>query len=534
MTTIAPFAAGSYATNRTATQLTSLKSQLNDLTEQLSSGLTAQSYGGLGTGRSAALSAQASISALNGYSAIIDTAQTRAKLGTTSLTQVVTVANDTNTTLQNGLQSTSTDTQAAKSTALNNLNAALDALNQSDGSVYLFGGNKGAVAPVVDADTILNGTTDPSTGATIDGLSTLVNEQVQADLGPQGNGRLTQSAPNSGNPITLTEGSSARTAAPAGAFGFSLANMKASNSNALQVTSSGSPVTYSINVAAQPNAGDTLTVQLGLPDGSTTALTLTASAVANSSSTTTFAIGATPADTANNLSQTLKNALADAAGTTLMASSTARASTNFFAASTDAHTTPQRIYADPSNGDPTYTYTGLDYFSKPPGLPTAPKQSVVWYQGESGPDSTARASQTFQIGSSATIQLGARANEAPIQKVLAGLATVALGMPTGTTPNANNAYVAVAAQATSLLAASNTGQSVQDIVTDFSLASARMSNAASANTAQQSTLQNTVDGIEQASTEEVATKLMNLQTRLQASYQITASLSKLSLVNYMS
>lgn len=527
MTTIAPFAAGSYATNRTATQLTSLKSQLNDLTEQLSSGLTAQSYGGLGTGRSAALSAQASISALNGYGAIIDTAQTRAKLGTTSLTQVVTIANDTNTTLQNGLQSTSTHTQAAKSTALNNLNAALDALNQSDGSVYLFGGNKGAVAPVVDADTILNGTTDPSTGATIDGLSTLVNEQVQADLGPQGNGRLTQSAPNSGNPVTLTEGSSAHTAAPAGAFGFSLANMKASNSNALQVTSSGSPVTYSINVAAQPNAGDTLTVQLGLPDGSTTALTLTASAVANSSSTTTFAIGATPADTANNLSQTLKNALADAAGTTLMASSTARASTNFFAASTDAHTTPQRIYTDPATGGPTYVY--------PTTTPaTTLKQSVVWYQGESGPDTTARASQTFQIGSSSTIQLGARANETSIQKVLAGLATVALGMPTGTTPNANTAYVAVAAQATPLLAASNTGQSVQDIVTDFSLASARMSNAASANTAQQSTLQNTVDGIEQASTEEAATKLMNLQTRLQASYQITASLSKLSLVNYMS
>ena len=55
-----------------------------------------------------------------------------------------------------------------------------------------------------------------------------------------------------------------------------------------------------------------------------------------------------------------------------------------------------------------------------------------------------------------------------------------------------------------------------------------------ANAAQQSTLQDTVDGIEQASTEEVATKLLDLQTRLQASYQITASLSKLSLVNYIS
>jgi flagellin-like hook-associated protein FlgL len=92
----------------------------------------------------------------------------------------------------------------------------------------------------------------------------------------------------------------------------------------------------------------------------------------------------------------------------------------------------------------------------------------------------------------------------------------------------------VVAQATPLLAANATGDSVQDMVTDFSLASARMSNAKTANAAQQSTLQDTVDGIEQASTEEVATKLLDLQTRLQASYQITASLSKLSLVNYIS
>ncbi len=85
-----------------------------------------------------------------------------------------------------------------------------------------------------------------------------------------------------------------------------------------------------------------------------------------------------------------------------------------------------------------------------------------------------------------------------------------------------------------MIAAYNTGNSVQNIVTDFSLASARMSSAQTANAAQQSTLQDTVDGIEQASTEEVATKLLDLQTRLQASYQITSSLSKLSLVNYLS
>ncbi|GJE39874.1 flagellin [Methylobacterium persicinum] len=526
MTTITPFAAGSYATNRTITQLTSLKSQLNDLSGQLTSGLTAQSYGGLGTGRTTALSAQASISALTGYGAVIDTAQTRAKLGTTSLSEVVTVATDTNTTLQNGLQSTSSNMQAAKSTALNNLNAALDALNQSDGSVYLFGGTKGSVAPVVDANTILNGTTD-SSGNKLDGLTTLVSDQVTADLGPApaSNGWLTQT--NGTTTVSLTEGPYARRTGAAGAFGYSLSNITASNPTSLAVTSSGSPVTYTVGVNAQPNAGDTLTVTLGLPDGTSTAFTLTASAgSADPTATSSFAIGSTPAQTATNLQTTLKNALANSAGSTLTANAAARVSKDFFAASTDAGTTPRRVYTDPATGGPTYTY--------PTTTPaTTVKQSVVWYKGESGPDTTARASQTYQVGSSATIQLGARANETPIQNVLAGLATVALGIPSGSTANASDAYQAVVNEATPLLASAKSGHSVQDITTDFSLASARMSSAATANTAQQNTLQNTVDGIEQASTEEVATRLMDLQTRLQASYQITASLSKLSLVNYI-
>jgi hypothetical protein len=48
-----------------------------------------------------------------------------------------------------------------------------------------------------------------------------------------------------------------------------------------------------------------------------------------------------------------------------------------------------------------------------------------------------------------------------------------------------------------------------------------------------SLLQDTLDGVEQASTEETAATMLNLQTRLQASYQTTSMLSQLSLVNYL-
>ncbi len=52
MTTITPFAAGSYLTTRNANQLTTLKNQLNNLSNQVSSGQVSQTYGGLGSGRS--------------------------------------------------------------------------------------------------------------------------------------------------------------------------------------------------------------------------------------------------------------------------------------------------------------------------------------------------------------------------------------------------------------------------------------------------------------------------------------------------
>jgi flagellar hook-associated protein 3 FlgL len=131
MTTISPFAAGSYIANRNTSQLLALKNQLNDLSNQLSSGKVSQTYGGLGTGRSTALAAQATLSALDGYGAGITAAQTRTNVAVTSLTQVAKLGTDARTALNNGLQSIAANTTAGRSIALANLQTALDTLNQS-------------------------------------------------------------------------------------------------------------------------------------------------------------------------------------------------------------------------------------------------------------------------------------------------------------------------------------------------------------------------------------------------------------------
>ena len=46
-------------------------------------------------------------------------------------------------------------------------------------------------------------------------------------------------------------------------------------------------------------------------------------------------------------------------------------------------------------------------------------------------------------------------------------------------------------------------------------------------------LTTTLSGVQNVTTEEVATQILALQTQLQASYQVTSMLSKLTLTNYL-
>ncbi len=531
MTTISPFAAGSYVANRNTAQLLTLKNQLNDLSNQLSSGKVSQTYGGLGTGRSTALAAQATLSALNGYGAGITAAQTRTSLAVTSLTQVAKLGTDARTALNNGLQSVAANTTAGRSIALANLQTALDTLNQSAAGSYLFGGRDATTQPVLDADTILNGTTD-SQGNKLAGLTALINERVTAELGASGNGRLTQTSP-SATSVQVTDETNAATR---GKFGFTLTGTPTTTGTALSASITGTgPASLNVSLATQPAAGDSVSFALKMPDGTATTVTLTAATSADASSTTSFAIGASVTDTMKNLSATLTNALKGAATGTLAVNATATVTQDFFTGSarggpSGAGIMPQRITYDAAKNPTGY-------------VAATPANTALWYQGENTYDTTtsppeptsALDTQSVQVSATGQVGTGARANDKSVQNVLAGLATMAFALPTASDANTSATYQTVVDKAGALLfSADQTNPSVQDTVTQLSIAATRLSNAKTTNTATQTTVQNTLDGIEQAPTEEVVAKLLDVQNRLQASYQVTASLSKLSLVNYIS
>ncbi|MGU3329579.1 flagellin [Methylobacterium mesophilicum] len=543
MTTISPFAAGSYVSNRNTSQLLTLKNQLNDLSNQLSSGKVSQTYGGLGTGRSTALAAQATLSALDGYGAGITAAQTRTKLAVTSLTQVAKLGTDARTALNNGLQSIAANTTAGRSIALANLQTALDTLNQSAAGSYLFGGRDATTQPVLDADTILNGTTDSTTSKKIAGLSDVILERVNAQVGSGKNGRLTQTpTPSPTNTATSVKIADEPNSATRGKFGFTLTGAPTVAGSGA-ITASFTPAasttpasaSFTLGLTAQPLVGDSVTFTLNMPDGTSTTLSLKATTSADTGSTSSFAIGSSLSETMNNLSATLNNALTGAASSTLAVKATADASTSFFTGSKNGGplgtgVMPQRIAYDASNSP-------VDYRD------ATPQDTVLWYQGENTYNMTVNPpvptppldTQSVQVSATGKVGTGARANDATIQKVLAGLATMAFALPTASDANTSATYKAVVGKAGTLLSASDqTNPSVQDTVTQLSLASTRLSNASTTNTVTRTSLQNTLDGIEQAPTEEVVAKLLDVQNRLQASYQITSSLSKLSLVNYIS
>ncbi|MFG5118674.1 hypothetical protein [Methylorubrum sp. POS3] len=601
MTTIASFAAGTYRFDRQASGLTEMKSQLDDLTRQLSTGRTADTYGGLGPGRTTSLSTRAAISAQDGYLAAITSADTRVKLTSASLTQLKTLTDSTRSSL-NGLLASQNQALPATSvqSADNSLSAAIDALNQQSGDVYVFSGRATDTRPVVSRETILNG--DAASGLV--GLKTLIAEQKQADLGPAGNGRLTQAS--SGTAITLTEDGNAQARAN---FGFSLVGASGSAGGAITTTltagtaptvtpvfaqnpsdgmrvrvavnlpdgsqatydltartsplagstdsfaigasptetaanlknllaslpgagaiasaqsatppglsatfAGGSSASINLSVADIPKDGDTVTLKLALHDGTTQTIQLTARPSADAASPTTFAIGASREETAANLSRTLSNALKTTAGTELAASSTLRASTNFFEGSPTAGLAPRRVSAD-GNGYASQASTG----------------TVIWYQGDDAADP--RATASVQVGASRIVEIGAQANEAAIRKTLAGLAAVAAENFTDATGTVDTArFRATAERVSGALTPAADRAGLEALGTDFGIAASNMANAKSVASATRATLENALDGIDTVSTQEVAAKLVSLQTQLQASYKVTSMLSELTLVNYI-
>jgi flagellin-like hook-associated protein FlgL len=184
--------------------------------------------------------------------------------------------------------------------------------------------------------------------------------------------------------------------------------------------------------------------------------------------------------------------------------------------------------ADPAplrvNGPPFDTATNL--------IGGTAANTVSWYTGEAGTDSP-RGTAVARTDQSVTVQYGARANEQALRYQLENIAVYAAVTTNANNPNSNAQVSALQERISANLAPQTGQQSIQDMQAEF----AGTQNAIKASTDRQTQLkgmaQTMLDQIEGINQDEVATKILALQTSLQASYQTTSMLYQISLVKFL-
>ena len=609
------------------TSIVNLRAQLNDLTRQLASGKISTTYAGQGPDRGFALSLRAQVSAIDAYSDTANNVNTRLSVvnlalqGMSNISKSVKSAAASSTIVLNNNGQTSGQITAQAAFA-----NAVSLLNSQSGDRYLFSGRTTDKPATATVDVMLNG------DGTRAGLTQLINERRQADQGTGTMGHLSVSSPPATTTVTgLAEDSSA--------FGLKLGSITSLLTGATVTQAAGVPPSATVDLGAtNPNAGDKITFNFKLPDGTSEPITLTATTTTPQPADT-FMIGVDTVATTANLQAALTSAIQTLSDTSLVAASAIKASDDFFnpsatiggsavnnqaatpvpitgatllsgAAGTDSLTTsfaagdtitvngtPITFVASGATGnqlnvtdgvqallakidsitgtttpstinggaitlhggsgaDLTVTSSNTAAFAAlgfgatvsaapaplrvaGPPFSTAttlvagtPANTVSWYTGEIGPD-PARGTAVARVDQSITVQYGARANEQALRYQLQNIAVYSVVTTNAANPHASAQVSALQQRISANLAPQTGQQSIEDMQAEFAGAQTAIKAATDRQTQLKGMAQTMLDSIEGINQDEVATKILALQTMLQASYQTTSMLYQTTLLKYL-
>jgi flagellar hook-associated protein 3 FlgL len=138
----------------------------------------------------------------------------------------------------------------------------------------------------------------------------------------------------------------------------------------------------------------------------------------------------------------------------------------------------------------------------------------------------ARVDDAYVVGT------GARANEPPIRELLVQLGVLAAESFSATDAE-HQRYDLLAGKVRSNLSPADAGDKVESIVGELGSALASMNAAKERHQGTEAVLREALAGNEESKPEELAAAILALQTRLQASYQTTSILARLSIVDYL-
>jgi flagellar hook-associated protein 3 FlgL len=136
-------------------QSNQIKTQMDKLLEQASTGIVSQTYAGLGANASISLSVEPEIAQQQAYNDNINAASTQMQVTQTALSQISSIASTfyADCDSLNSVDPTAMDNVA--SNAQQALQEVASLLDSTDGSNYVFAGTDSATAPITDPNSIL-------------------------------------------------------------------------------------------------------------------------------------------------------------------------------------------------------------------------------------------------------------------------------------------------------------------------------------------------------------------------------------------
>ncbi len=300
-------------------------------------------------------------------------------------------------------------------------------------------------------------------------------------------------------------------------FGFKLSAATSSLTGTNITGPAGAPPAVSVQFTSTlPSDGETIRLTLGLPDGTTNEMTLTARS-SGPLGEGEFLIGANENATAANFQTAVTTSIETEAQRSLSAASLFAASNNFF--DFDGSNPPQRV-----NGPPFDTATALTNATT--------TNTVFWYQGEVSTTS-ARQSNLAKVDDAIIVAYGARANETSLRDTLKTMAALSVETFSANDANAADRYNEIKLRGNSVLSFAGSAQAVDDIITELTVAKTVAGRAAERHTASDAFMRGIIGETENADIYEVSSQILSLSVRIEASLAVSASLGRLSILNFL-
>jgi len=480
----------------------SMRSQLDALQQQLSTGDKAQTLSQLGGDRVVDITLRSRLTSITAFQQNIDMVDIRINMMGDMIGRLDEIESEARSSAQQGTyEINGVNMTAAQYLAEARMSEMIDIMNTDLNGRHLFGGNQTEEKPVEGMDAIMNGKDGK------DGFRTVMAQRKMADLGATNMGRTTTGI--AASTVTLSEDGTHP-------FGFKIDALTTDGTSTNLTGPAGAPPSVSVEFTGTPSDNERLIISLDLPDGRTIAVEMKATSEPPSKAGE-FQIGGSTAATAANFKAALDTKILELAQTELTSASAFAAADNFFA----------------ENGETAQRVDGPPYDSATALVAATDAETVLWYKGQSATDP--RRTVDARVDNSTRVSYGVQANESGPTRLIRSLAVFAAEGFSPTDPNAKAKYQALNKAVTERISETHNSDkgSIEVIQMELGLVKTTNGRVNERQTQQEAMLKGMLTDIEAAPIEEVAMRILSLQTRMQASYQTISIISKLSLVNYV-